>query len=87
MPLRALYRLLTLELSGVVDFLYDIVIGFRKKFAQQFIESLESNWSDVLRNESKNVTLFMPFEMSSLKNSSSFWNSTLKNRYKYMRIL
>lgn len=79
----------------MVDFLYDIVIGFRRRFAHQFIESLKSNWLDELKNESRNVTLFMPFETTTIltttttttttnpvvsKNISSVNNSTNNSR-------
>ena len=81
---RVVYRLSSIALSGVVDFLYDIVIGFRHRFAPQFIESLDSNWLDVLRNDSRNVTLFMPFEAhTSLRNLNSSFNLN-NSRYKFI---
>jgi uncharacterized surface protein with fasciclin (FAS1) repeats len=57
-----IYRLATVKLSGVVDFLHDLVSAFRKKFSPLFIQSLETPWLDIVRNESNNVTLFMPFD-------------------------
>lgn len=57
-----IYRLSTLKLTGIVDFLYDLVVTFKKKFSPSFINSLNSNWLEIIKNESANTTLFMPFE-------------------------
>ena len=56
------YKLDSLKVSGVVEFLYDLVASFKKKFAADFVAALQPNWLELVRNASPNTTLFMPFE-------------------------
>lgn len=63
-----IYRLSTLNLNGVVDFLYDIVAGYKKKIPANFINALNSNWMDVIKNETNDSTLFLPIEEKSSLN-------------------
>jgi hypothetical protein len=60
-----IYRLSTLNLNGIVDFLYDSVIGFKKKFPSSFINALGPNWLDIIKTENNNSTLFFPLEEKS----------------------
>lgn len=73
-----IYRLSTLKLTGVVDFLYDIVNGFKKKFPSNFINSLYPNWMDVIKNEGTNSTLFMPFDDNKTLNNSIIQNEKIE---------
>ena len=57
-----IYRLATLKLNGVVDSLYDVVNVFKKEFPAGFIAALNPNWLEVIKSESTNATLLMPFE-------------------------
>ena len=60
-----IYRLSSLNLNGMVDFLYDIVIGFKKKFPSNFVNALNPNWMDIIKSENNNSTLFLPLEEKS----------------------
>jgi hypothetical protein len=58
----AIYRLSTIRLSGVIDFLYDVVQSFKKKIATSFLNGVGANWLDVIKSESTDTTLLLPFE-------------------------
>jgi hypothetical protein len=64
-----IYRLSTLNLNGIVDFLYDSVIGFKKKFPPSFINALSPNWLDTIKTENNNSTLFFPLEEKTTLNT------------------
>ena len=78
-----IYRLSTLKLSGVVDSLYDVVITFKKEFPASFITSLNSNWLDIIKSESTNSTLLMPFDKETFSVES---NKTAKETYNYPKL-
>jgi uncharacterized surface protein with fasciclin (FAS1) repeats len=68
-----IYRLSSLNLNGVVDFLYDNVVSFKKRIPSNFLAALSSNWLDVVKTESNNSTLFFPLEeKSTVGDSKSF---------------
>lgn len=77
-----IYRMSTLKLNGIVDFMYDLVNAFRRKFYQPFVNSLEPDWLDIIRNESNNTTLFLPFDslLNSYNSSSNYTVNSLSIR-------
>lgn len=58
-----IYKLSTVRLTGVVEFLYELVINFKKDFNNKFISSLKPTWLNIIRNNSIDSTLFIPFEV------------------------
>jgi hypothetical protein len=56
-----IFRLRTVKVKGIIEFLFDIVMNLKKRISTQFINSLEPNWMDILKTNSTNVTLFLPF--------------------------
>jgi hypothetical protein len=60
-----IYRLSTLNLNGVVDFLNDIVIKHKNKLSSFFFNSLSSDWLDLVKIQSNNSTLILPVESGS----------------------